>query len=48
MERDLRCKQILEAEGWNVLVLWECEIKGDFDRLMRKLTTELLHNIHTG
>ena len=47
-ERDLRCKQILEAEGWNVLVLWECEIKGDFDRLMRKLTTELLHNIHTG
>ena len=48
MERDLRCKQILEAEGWNVLVLWECEIKGDFDLLMRKLTTELLHNIHTG
>ena len=48
MERDLRCKQILEAEGWNVLVLWECEIKGDFDRLMRKLTTELLHNIHPG
>lgn len=48
MERDLRCKQILEAAGWNVLVLWECEIKGDFDRLMGKLTTELWHNIHPG
>lgn len=48
MERDLRCKQILEAEGWNVLVLWECEIKGDFDRLMGELTAELWHNIHPG
>ena len=27
----------LEKEGWNVIVLWECQIKSDFDRTMLKL-----------
>ena len=27
-ERDIRTQTLLEAQGWNVLVVWECEIKG--------------------
>lgn len=27
-ERDIRIQTLLETQGWNVIVVWECEIKG--------------------
>lgn len=29
VERDKRTKETLEAEGWTVVVIWECELKKD-------------------
>lgn len=36
-ERDIRHKKALEAEGWGVLVVWECELT-DQPALTRKIT----------
>ena len=33
----------MEALGWKVVVLWECEIKQDFENLLSKLD-DLLKN----
>ena len=30
-QRDQEHIQALEADGWKVIVLWECEIRGNFD-----------------
>ena len=38
VERDQQNKLRLEAEGWNVIILWECEImKKEFDETMRRI-----------
>ncbi len=29
VERDRRTKETLEADGWTVVVIWECELKKD-------------------
>ena len=39
-ERDKRNEANLRAEGWNVLTLWECELK-DVEPLTRRITTFL-------
>ena len=31
-QRDQEYIQALEADGWKVIVLWECEIRGKFGR----------------
>ena len=36
MERDKKNKAALQAEGWKVLIVWECELK-DRDLLQQKL-----------
>jgi DNA mismatch endonuclease (patch repair protein) len=38
-ERDAQVHEALEAEGWSVLVIWECETRGDTlaDRLAKFL-----------
>ena len=36
-ERDRRNEAALRAAGWSVLVIWECETKGDPDRLARRI-----------
>lgn len=36
-ERDLRKKQELEAIGWHVVEIWECEIKKDIDNCVNKI-----------
>ncbi|MBR4607140.1 MAG: DNA mismatch endonuclease Vsr [Lachnospiraceae bacterium] len=41
IQNDLKHRQILEKKGWNVIVLWECEIENDFDRLMNDLIAKL-------
>ena len=37
--RDIRTKQELEARGWNVVVIWECETKSN-ETLIEILTGE--------
>jgi DNA mismatch endonuclease (patch repair protein) len=40
MARDLRNKQALEALGWRVMVVWECQTK-ERDPLREQLTAFL-------
>lgn len=37
VERDQSNEAALRADGWSVLVIWECETKGDSEQLMRRL-----------
>ena len=41
MQNDSKHQQELEAAGWKVLILWDCEIENDFERLMDNLVVEL-------
>ena len=42
MERDLRQQLALQAMGWKVVIVWECELKGDkFEHTMATLEEEL-------
>lgn len=41
VQNDLKHQRELEAAGWKVLILWECEIEGDFDHLMENLVAQL-------
>lgn len=43
-ERDARVKQELEENGWNVLVVWECQLKGS----LKEITLSNLYNALTG
>lgn len=36
-ERDKRNIEQLEKDGWKVIVLWECEIKENFEEIKTKL-----------
>jgi len=40
-ERDERNIQELEEEGWNVIVVWGCELKSDKEETLKKLAQEL-------
>ena len=35
--RDCNNIKLLKGSGWNVYVLWECQIKGDFEKTMYTL-----------
>jgi len=41
MKRDQVKKQQLEEAGWDVFVVWECEIKNDADEIVNYLIDEL-------
>ena len=41
IQNDSKHQQELEAAGWKVLILWECEIENDFERLMDNLVVDL-------
>lgn len=43
-ERDLRNYQILADNGWQVVVIWECQIKSDFEQTMTELSVVLNSN----
>ena len=36
-ERDIRNYKQLKKLGWNVIVVWECEINKKFDKVQKKL-----------
>lgn len=40
-ERDKRNIELLEKDGWKVIVLWECEIKEDFEKVIKNLVNNL-------
>lgn len=37
VQNDKKHYKELEKEGWRVIVLWECELKKDFDAIMEKI-----------
>ncbi len=44
-ERDIQNRNELTSLGWNVLVIWECELKKDvFEDTMRRIINELEKN----
>ena len=46
VERDLRQQNELRLLGWNVLVIWECELKKDlFNETMASVTDNLRNNV---
>ncbi len=42
-QRDLRNIELLKDGGWNVIVVWECELKKQFEDVMVSVV-ERLHN----
>ena len=44
VKKDISSRESLEAAGWNVVVLWECELKKDFDSAMNSLKQSVLNN----
>ena len=41
VSRDERNKAALEAAGWTVLTVWECELKADAEGVVRRLADKL-------
>jgi len=41
VERDKRNTAALEAAGWTVITVWECDLKADADRIVDKLSTKI-------
>lgn len=41
VERDLKNNEALENAGWEVLTVWECEIKENKDDVMNEIITSL-------
>lgn len=42
--RDQKNYGLLRSEGWNIIVVWECEIKHDFENKMIELTESIKNN----
>ena len=40
-ERDQRTQRELEEQGWRVLVVWECQLKHDWDITLRLLCEDI-------
>ena len=45
VERDNRNYNLLKEEGWNVIVVWECQLKKQFNQTMRELIMEIKNSI---
>ena len=41
VDRDARNRAALEAAGWNVLIVWECELKADAEGIVRRLANQM-------
>ena len=42
IQRDLRNNQLLSEQGWNVIVIWECQLKkSTFDETMQHLVGQI-------
>jgi len=45
VENDKKYKARIEAMGWKVIVVWECEIKNRFQETMEQIEVDLASNI---
>ena len=41
MQNDEKNYRLLSNLGWHVIVVWECEIKADLNKLIRSVEDEL-------
>lgn len=41
--RDKKNISTLESQGWKVFVVWECELKSDFETVMDNLYNEIMN-----
>lgn len=41
VENDVRNKQLLEEAGWHVIIIWECQIKKEFEETMAEVIGEI-------
>ncbi len=39
--RDARARALLEAAGWSVITVWECELKADPDGIVERLSHDI-------
>jgi DNA mismatch endonuclease (patch repair protein) len=44
VRRDARNRAALEATGWTVVTVWECELKTDAEGIVRRLADKLRGN----
>ena len=45
--RDERNQKLLEKRGWNVIIVWECQLKKDkYKQTLEKLYTQIISNIN--
>lgn len=42
VENDKLHMELLKNDGWNVIVIWECEIEKDFDNTMNRVVRQIL------
>lgn len=41
VERDKKVKKELESKGWDVLIIWECEINDNIDNVLSKVSQSI-------
>ena len=47
VERDITNHDLLRLQGWNVIVVWECELKKSFrEKRLERLINEIISNQH--
>lgn len=44
---DAKNIQLLKETGWNVITIWECELKTNFDGKMNEIIEEIKNNLRT-
>ncbi len=44
INRDILEQKILSEAGWNIIVIWECEIKSSFDYILNSTIKQILSN----
>ncbi|WP_307343902.1 very short patch repair endonuclease [Caldalkalibacillus uzonensis] len=45
MERDQQVIEELESMGWNIIIIWECQVKKNIKEVMDKITGQLIKNV---
>lgn len=45
VQNDKTHREELEAGGWKVITIWECEVNKSFEETMEKLISSILHNV---
>jgi DNA mismatch endonuclease (patch repair protein) len=43
IERDLRANMALQARGWRIIIVWECELKRNASERLQRLVEEITY-----